>query len=231
MFSKSARFYDAIYSFKDYKQESLKLHKLITQHKRSEGATLLDVACGTGAHLAYLRESFDVQGLDLDAELLAIARERLPEIPFHHADMVDFDQGRQFDVVVCLFSAIGYVKTVPRLQQAAASMARHLKPGGVLIVEPWLLPEFFQDGTLHAQFVNEPDLKIARISQSRAENGVSIMDFHYLVGTLDGVEHFVEVHELGLFTDEQYQEALTATGLTVSKDFPGLMNRGLYIGT
>jgi SAM-dependent methyltransferase len=54
------------------------------------------------------------------------------------ADPADFNLGLTFDAVVCLFSAIGYVVTVKRLHSALAAMARHLRPGGVLLVEPWL---------------------------------------------------------------------------------------------
>jgi ubiquinone/menaquinone biosynthesis C-methylase UbiE len=231
MASKAARYYDAIYSFKDYAQEALKIRKLIDQYKRSDGNRLLDVACGTGMHLVHLRESFEVEGVDLDGEMLAIAHERLPGVALHQADMVDFDLGRQFDVVLCLFSAIGYVKTVARLNQAVAAMARHLRPGGVLIIEPWLTPEFWHDGTVHSRFVDQPDLKIARINHSRAEGSISILEFHYLIGTPQGIEHFVEIDELGLFTADEYREAMTGEGLNVSEDFPGLMNRGLFIGT
>jgi SAM-dependent methyltransferase len=203
---------------------------LIERHKTSEGNTLLDVACGTGTHLSHLQDAFDTEGLDLDNDLLDIARQRLPDVAFHHADMVEFDLERRFDIVLCLFSAIGYVKTVPRLRQSISNMAHHLKPGGVLIIEPWMLPEFFNAKGLFAHFVDEDDLKITRITRSHTENGVSMLEFHYLIGTPEGVEYFEEVHEMGLFSDAQYREAITDTGLKVSKDFPGLTNRGLYIG-
>src|SRR5215210_219183 len=140
MFSRSAELYDAIYSFKDYRAEVEKLHALI-QERVPEAATLLDVACGTGKHLELLAANYEVEGLDLDASLLRIARERLPDVPLHEADMTDFDLGRRFDAVVCLFSSIGYVKTRKRLESTAATLASHLAPGGVLVVEPWLLPE------------------------------------------------------------------------------------------
>jgi ubiquinone/menaquinone biosynthesis C-methylase UbiE len=63
MFTKSARFYDAIYSFKDYAQESAKIDALIRQHSHSGGSTLLDVACGTGAHSGYLLLIMPSKGL------------------------------------------------------------------------------------------------------------------------------------------------------------------------
>src|SRR5258707_11718440 len=111
MFTKSEAFYDAIYgTMKDYAVEAQQIHALIQQYKQSSGTTLLDVACGTGRHLPFLREHYTLEGLDLDEQMLAIARQRNPEVVFHHADMADFDLGRRFDAIVCLFSSIGYVK-------------------------------------------------------------------------------------------------------------------------
>src|SRR5215475_7387150 len=87
---------------------------------------ILPVGCGTGLHLSYLKHRFQVEGLDLDEQLLAIARQRNPEVPLHHADMIDFDLGRTFDIVTCLFSAIGYVKTLANLSRAIQCIAQHL---------------------------------------------------------------------------------------------------------
>jgi len=45
--------------------------------------TLLDVACGTGAHLVHFNNLYAVEGLDLSPDLLAIAAQRLPDIVLH----------------------------------------------------------------------------------------------------------------------------------------------------
>jgi SAM-dependent methyltransferase len=230
VFSRSARIYDAVYaSIRDYPDEAGELDRLI-QGRRPGAKTLLDVACGTGAHLEHLT-GYEAEGLDLDPEMLAVARERLPAVPFHEGDMADFDLGKRFDAVVCMFSSIGYVQTEERLRSAIAAMARHLEPGGVLVVEPWLTPEVWVDRHVGAVFVDEPELKIARVNIGQREANVSIFDFEYLVGTPDGVEHFTERHELGLFTVEQYLDACQAAGLEVEHDPEGPMGRGLYIGT
>ena len=71
MFTKSAEFYDRIYHWKDYVGEAAKLHALIQQHKQMDANTLLDVACGTGGHFPYLREHYQLSGLDLDDGMLA----------------------------------------------------------------------------------------------------------------------------------------------------------------
>lgn len=231
MFTKSAEFYDAIYSWKDYASEAQLVRGFIEANTHAAGNTLLDVACGTGHHAQYLAEFFQVEGLDLDPELLKMAGKRCPDIAFHFGDMVDFDLGRQFDAVTCLFSSIGYAVTVERLHRAIQNIANHLLPGGVAVVEPWLLPGQIIPRAVHARFVDLPDLKIARINATRIVDGVSMLDFHYLVGTPEGVESFTEHHELGIFTEVQYRGAFAAAGLDAHFDSPGLDGRGIYIGT
>ena len=78
--------------------------------------------------------------------------------------------------------------------------------------------------------VDKPDLKIVRMSLSRQRGKLSLIEFQYLIGTPKGIEHSVEIHELGLFTHREYLEAFKAAGLTVIHDPEGLDGRGLYIG-
>lgn len=232
MFSKSAKFYNAIYASmgKDHSDEAHKVHDLIQQHKRSSSNTLLEVACGTGLHASVLQNFYQVEGLDLDAEMLAVASQNFPDISFHQADMAEFDLGKQFDAVTCLFSSIGYVKTKARLNQAVQTMTRHLMPGGVLLVEPWFSPDAWQAGSVHTLHVDQPDLKITRMNLSEVEDRLSFFVFHYIVGTPQGIEYFTERHELGLFTHEEYLDAFRKAGLEVIHDLEGLDGRGLYIG-
>ena len=230
MFLKSAALYDAIYSWKDYADESEKIHTLIQKHKRSSGNALLDVGCGTGAHIAHLKQFYVAEGLDLDDQLLEVARQRHPNIAFHHGDMANFNLNRIYDVIVSLFSAIGYVKTASRLNQTIHTLARHLAPGGVILIEPWFTPDVYNVGTPHAVFVNEPDLKIARMNVSKAEGNVSILDFHYLLATKQGVEYFTEHHELGMFTREEFALAFRQANLQMVYDEQGVDGRGLYVG-
>jgi SAM-dependent methyltransferase len=229
MFHKSARYYDAIYSWKDYDEEVSRLHALIQE--RCPGAkTLLDVACGTGIHLELLKDDYELEGLDLDPEMIQIARDRLSEVQIHQGDMRSFELAKRFDVVLCLFSSIGYVPDPASLNEAIAQMARHLESGGLLIVEPWLSPDQWETNSLHAIFVDEPDIKIARISDSALEGRTSVLNFHHLVGTAtDGVTYFEEEHRLTLFTHEECMEAFHRAGMDVDYDPDGLMGRGLYI--
>jgi ubiquinone/menaquinone biosynthesis C-methylase UbiE len=231
LYDRSAEFYDAIYSFKNYEKETAKLHELIQQHKRSPGNELLDVACGTGGHVAYLKRNYSVEGLDISPVMLRLARKKHPDVVFYCRDMTNFSLRKKFDVVTCLFSAIGHVKTRRRLGQAVRVMARHLKPGGVLVVESWPTPKQWQIGRLGANYVDEPNLKIARFSISKTRGSISVLDLHHLVATPNRIQHFVERLEMGLFTHDEYLDAFQQAKLETVYDPEGLMGRGLYIGT
>lgn len=224
-----ADLYDRCYADKDYEGESRKVMATAARFGHPTGS-LLDVACGTGKHLVHLKECYQAEGLDLDEGLIQYARQRNPGMPFHLGDMRTFDLHNQFDVVTCLFSAIGYMQTIQDLNQAIACMARHLKPGGVLLVEPWFAPADWHPDSVHAIFIDQPELKLARINTSKMDGILSIFDLHFLVGTPKKTEHFMEHHVMGLFEKTEYGDAFRACGLKWHFDEDGLTGRGLHIG-
>lgn len=229
-YTRSAEFYNLIHAGKPYADEAATVHAHIQAHLRSGGNALLDVACGTGNHAAHLREHYRVDGLDLDEGLLRIARERNPDATFHQGDMTEFDLGRRFDALVCLFSAIGYVRTEDALRRTIANFARHLQPGGVAVVEPWLSPEAFRPGMPRLDVAESPELKVARMGRADWEGDLSVIVLVYMVGRPGGIEHWEDRHLLGLFTHRQMLDAFGAAGLEVVEYDPaGLIGRGLYV--
>lgn len=228
-YEKAAEFYDALYSWKDYASEAEKVHAIISG-RSTRASTLLDVACGTGRHMELLRRWYSVEGVDLEPGLLEVARARLPGVPLHLGDMRTFNLGRQFDVITCLFSAIGYMQTPEDLVHALANMAGHLEPGGVMLVEPWLTPEKAEDRHLSGPLVaSGPDWHVVRMNDTRIKGRLSVMRFHYLVARPGKVEHLVETHSPALYTNDEYRAAFQATGMTAELDPKGLMGRGLWI--
>jgi len=228
MFTKIAQYYDALYHLKDYGAAARQLHELLQQWN-PEAKSLLDVACGTGKHIEFLKQFYQVEGVDINSELLEGARRRFPDVRFYEADMINFQLGRRYDVVTCLFSSIGYVRLVENLAKAVASMAHHLASNGILIIEPWFTPQTYWVGKITANFLDDPELKIAWMYTSEVKERISIFDIHYLVGTPKGVQHFTERHEMGLFTHEEYLAAFQKIGLTAHYDPKGLFGRGMYM--
>jgi SAM-dependent methyltransferase len=191
---------------------------------------LLDVGCGTGHHAGLLARYFQMEGLDLDPNILSVARKNYPKISFHLGDMKDFRLTKKFDGIVSLFSSIGYVKTKPNLVRAIKTMEQHLLPGGAMLIEPWFSPAEWHSGRVYSIHVDKPDLKIVRMSCSSRKGNLSIIEFQYLIGTSKGIRYSVEQHRLGLFNKRDYLEAFRKAGLKVIHDPVGLDGRGLYIG-
>ncbi len=94
--------------------------------------TVLDAACGTGRHAAYLAElGHTVTGLDLSPDMLAVARPRVPGARFVEAPLVPlpFEDG-EFDAAVCALA----LSHVADPTEAIAELARVVRPGGALII-------------------------------------------------------------------------------------------------
>ena len=235
-FRPSAEIYDVVYQHLDYAGTAAMLEGVI-RDRNPKAASLLDMSCGTGLHLAEWQERFaEVEGADVDSAMLEVARRRLPGIPLHVADYTDFDLGRTYDAVTCMFSSIGYVGTAERLDAAIAAMARHLIPGGVLIVEPWLLPGMIQPPFLRVHTAEADDIVVLRTTRHHYDGdaesgGLSDMEFAYVVTTHDGSEFFTERHVMGVFPPARYVEAGERAGLD-TEFLEGLteLGRGLVVG-
>jgi SAM-dependent methyltransferase len=222
VFNQTAELYDLVYSWKDYPAEADKLRRMAGR----EGGTLLDVACGTGRHLQLLAPHYRCEGVELDPAMAAIARAR--GLTVHQGDLATFDLGREFDVVTCLFSSIGYAA---ELGPAVRNLARHLAPGGLLVVEPWLAPDQPDPRQIGLLTAEGQGVKVARMNDMQVRDRVSVMHFHYLVGREGTVQHLTERHELRLWTRDDYAAAFAGAGLAPTYDEEGLMGRGLWLGT
>ncbi|WP_405990268.1 class I SAM-dependent methyltransferase [Streptomyces sp. NBC_00986] len=94
--------------------------------------TALDAACGTGRHTAHLhRLGHRVTGVDASPEMLARARERLPDVDLRQADLRQLPlPDDAVDTVVCALA----LTHVPDLAVVLAEFARVLRPGGHLVI-------------------------------------------------------------------------------------------------
>jgi len=230
-FHQLAEYYDALNDHKDYRAETRRLEAIARKLGPTGRTSWLDVACGTGRHLAFLKRRHAVEGVDASPEMLRIARRRVPGVRLRRGDMRTFDLHRRFDVVSCLFSAIGHLRTKADVRTAYANFARHLRDGGVLIVEPWIQPSAFRTGMLHLRTHERPDLAIVRLAFSARRGNRSMIHYHFLIGEPGrGVRHFAHVSEGLLLSPEEHFELMRSAGLSrVSLDPGFLRDRGLLV--
>ncbi|WP_158883413.1 class I SAM-dependent methyltransferase [Amycolatopsis anabasis] len=226
-----AEIYDDVYRrHRNYPREAAHTKELALAHCPA-AASLLDVGCGTGEHLKYLREDFEVAGVDLAEPMVEIARRKLGDVPVHQGDMRTFDLGRTFDVVCSVYSPVGYLRSADDLCTAVLRMAAHLSPGGVLIVEPWILRENWNGGDLATATFEVNGRRVVRMGKWKTRDDQSYVEMHYLVGDSETVRHFVDRQDLTLFSREQYEKAFIGAGCSVEFLEQGYGDRGVFVGT
>lgn len=226
MYAEDAELYDKIYSWKDYKQEVQEISDILKEYGYTKGK-LLDIGCGTAKHLQYFSDSFTKEGLDLSKQLIEVARKNNPELSFYVDDMTQFDTGKTYDVIVSLFSSIGYVQTQEKLQKTFERVYAHLDQKGIAIIEPWIAPKDFSARTSLNTYEDE-NTKLARMINSKQQGKLSVLEIDWLISVnKEKTRHLYEEHKMGLFSKEETMRAASNAGLHI--DFYEGFGRGLYI--
>lgn len=225
--------YDRIHELagKDYRTEASRVAEAVLA-RNPNAETLLDAACGSGRHLAHFAARFRCSGFDLNEPMIEAARRRVPgSVDLHVGDLRTIELGRRFDAVTCLFSSIGYVRPLEQMRVAVANLARHLDRGGVLVVEPWITPEAWEeDRSFGLEVEEDGDGRLVRMTRSWRTGSTTVFDMHYLWGSPAEIVHTAEHHLVELYTFDQYRTAMEDAGCDAEVDEEGLIGRGLVIG-
>lgn len=101
---------------------------------------VLDLGCGQGRHAIELaRRGYEVSGLDLSPYLLGVARERAEAnglgVQWVLGDMRQPLSGQRFDLILSLFTSLGYFADPADDLQVARAAASMLDSGGRFFVE------------------------------------------------------------------------------------------------
>lgn len=229
------KYYDNIYlKMKNYESEAEIIKNVIRKFEKKKSATLLDIGCGTGEHLKNLSNNFQCTGIDIDRNMIRIAKNKVPNTNFKVANMVNLRLKEKFDVIICLFSAIGYVKTLNNLVKTLENFHNSLNSKGIAIVEPWVFKSAFKKGKIGLDTYEDEKLKLARMATSRIVKSQWLVFMHYLLGENGKISHFSETHKMLACDYQDYVEAFK------SANFKNVMflkenlwenSRGLFIAT
>jgi cyclopropane fatty-acyl-phospholipid synthase-like methyltransferase len=140
------------------------------------GGHVLDLGCGTGEPIArwFMAEGFRVTGMDFSAAMLQIARERWPEGDWREADLRDFEAPERFDGIIAWDSF--FHLTEAEQPDCIARMARHLKPGGALMLTVGPAAGA-ADGTVGAETVFHASLSPAAYATCLEDNNMRLTGF------------------------------------------------------
>jgi SAM-dependent methyltransferase len=91
----------------------------------------LDVGCGCSGRLIdrLIAEGFHVEGIDVSEKMIALARQRHPNVLFHHADICQWTLPRKYDVIVA-WDSIWHVPLEAQTR-VMEKLCQGLAPNGV----------------------------------------------------------------------------------------------------
>lgn len=229
--------YDIVHSYsKNHVKETAKLMKTVRGAIGRDPESWLDVACGTGHHLEALEKAGiqDLAGIDNSPAQIKSARTRLQtsSTKLELADMRDFDVSKKFDVVSCLFSSVGHLLLNEDYYRALKQMALHVKPKGVVLVEPWIAEEDFVPGRVDAETFNHENTQIVRITKHSLINPMLCnLEFRFIVSTkgYSVIRDWTTNLELRLRTMQEQKELFEEVFQSVEFQRTGSGSRGMFV--
>jgi SAM-dependent methyltransferase len=228
-----AELYDVIYADKPYADEARFVGEHLEAGLGRRPETLLDIACGTGRHAAeFAAMGIDVTGVDINEELLAHARERVPGVEFVAQDMTELDLGElRFDAITCLFDSIGYPQRNELVVAALAGARRHLTEGGAFAFEFLHAPAMLiHAAPLRVRRWATPDGgELLRVSETAIDAAAQAMDVSYDLVELraDGTfSRWSERQSNRFFSVEEMRALADLAGLSIESAVPAYQDGG-----
>lgn len=191
-------------------------------HYGCKGTSLLDLGCGTGElSIRFAQKGFDVTGVDLSADMLAVARAKAEEqslsIPFYEQDMAKLEGLGLFDVIGIFCDSLNYLQSEEMVIHTFAKAFQHLEEGGILFFDVhsiFKLNEVFIGRTFT---YNDDDLVYIWDSfPGEVPNSVEHeLSFFVLDKPSGKYDRFDELHEQRTFPIEQYTIWLKEAGFEI----------------
>ncbi len=134
-----AAYYDRIMEDVDYAAWS-EFYKACFEKYELSAHKVLDLACGTGSiTVPMAKMGFDMTGLDLSAEMLALAQQKADRekarIRFSEQNIALFDAGCDYDAAICSFDGYNYLTSPKDVASSFSRVYETLREGGLFIFD------------------------------------------------------------------------------------------------
>jgi SAM-dependent methyltransferase len=159
IFKEYSRYYDLLYSDKDYCSEALYVDSLLRNHVNST-SIILEFGCGTGKHANEMSKlGYSITGIEASEEMVSQAAVS-DNFSIIHGDIKDISTGCKYDSVLSLFHVLSYQTTIQDIKKVFSRAAEHLVKGGLFIFDFWYTP---------AVYTLRPEVRVKRMQDERVE--------------------------------------------------------------
>ena len=134
--------YDKLNADIDYAAWADFIERQFALYAERSPVSILDLACGTGSMTVELaRRGYDMTGIDLSDDMLAVARKKCDVERFRHSvlllsqDMSSFELYGTVDAIVCCLDSLNYLTKKDALYRTFAHAHNYLEPDGLFIFD------------------------------------------------------------------------------------------------
>ncbi|BAU27149.1 methyltransferase family protein [Aneurinibacillus soli] len=204
----------------------------VWRHAGTGPSRVAELGCGTGSLTRYLLEyGFEVWGVDLSADMLHVAREKVershPDASVHWLcqDIRELALSAHIDSVLCFCDTLNYISDAEGVQRVFARVYEALVPGGTFLFDvhtPYKIAEVFGNESFSHQ-----DGEVAYIWESTYDPDTEAVehDLTLFVQEQDGLyRRFHELHHQQTYHLADLTDWLAAAGfelLSITADFTG----------
>jgi SAM-dependent methyltransferase len=203
----------------DYLEEAGQFIQAIKEHARVEVKTLLDLGCGGGHNDYTLQKYFQLTGVDISREMLALARKLNPGVPYFEGDMRTLELKQTFDAVM-VADSIDYMLTIEELRATFMTAYRHLRPGGVFCTYAEETPGSFVQNNTYSTTHQRGDIEIVLIENYYDPDLADTtyeMTFVYLIRQAGQLKIETDHHLGGIFPVDTWVSLLQEVGFEVKQ--------------
>jgi len=221
--------YEFITPGEGHKKEADFVKNIVKKYKKSRSNQLLNVACGHGWHDKFLKKNFKIAGIDLNREILKLAKRKNPKITYKQGNMRNFNLNRKFDVVMS-FDSMMHNLNYRDLKATIKCLSKHLTEGGVLIFHLDKLKENFKQFGIVANLkqYSKNNIRVTFFQMDYDKNPNDTVFETCLVFLItkkgEDLEVKIDKEKLGLFELSKIKKILTNLGFKAylySGDFSG----------
>lgn len=215
-FIQYAKYYDALYSDKDYASESRYVNDLLREYLGDKGLSILEFGSGTGRHAVELCDlGNEVLGVEPSPQMISLAKEH-PKFRLIEGDLRGVGVLGEFDACIAMFHVLSYLGSSEDLELAFRNAAKNLANGGIFVFDVWHAPAVLNIGAeARSKQAKGQGFSILREATSTHYPKEQQVNVHYSVEILndDGSnDSFEEDHPMKYYWPEELVDAATIAG-------------------
>ena len=136
------KYYDILFTSKDYEEEVFKSLEIAKKYLNHEPKNILEIGCGTGSHTLELAKlNIPITSIDVDQEMITRCREKIKEnnisnVEIYDKRIQDLDL-KDFDICFSLFNVVTYIPKFNELVSFFNAIYNSLSDDSVYIFDCW----------------------------------------------------------------------------------------------